>query len=212
MDGIKSMKPAYKVSVGSIYVCFATDIDKGTYEPTVYKFDVVKKIGVSENGSSTPIYSSGKKYDNVNSTAGTQLSIDNIAFPDEIIARMRGDSVGSEYGGVLSGASNERPYFMCGYTELKSWSVKKFRQFPKCQLTENTNDIETKEDAYKEQNDTLTIASSAFDDAGNDSYSIQTDNEKYPEKLTEELFFSKVIKSDADIKAILPDELKVRND
>lgn len=203
MDKIQNKKPPYKISVGALYIRFAQDIDNGVYEDDIYKLEVVKKIGVSENGSSTPIYSSGKKYDIVNSSAGTDLSIDEIAFPNELIAKMRGNQIGS-YGGVKSGASKARPYFMAGYVEEKSSDVKKFIQYPKCQLTENTEDIETKEDSFKEQNDTLTISSSAFDDDGNDKYSIQTDNEKFPDFLTENLFFSKVIKDDTDIDSLKP--------
>ena len=201
--GIKNMKPPYKLSVGSLYICFATDIDSGVYDSQTYKLDTVKKVGVTENGSSTPVYASGKKYDTVNSSSGTELAVDQIAFPDELVAKMRGETVSSKYGSVKSGASNERPYFMAGYVEEKSNGVKKFVQYPKCQLTENTNDIETKEDTYKEQSDTYTFSSSAFDSEGNDKFTIQTDNEKFPEGLTEELFFSKVIRSDDDIDSLI---------
>lgn len=201
---IVNKKPPYKISVGALFICFAKDIDKGEYETEITKLDVVKKIGVTENGSSTSVYASGKKYDTVTASAGTNLSVDEIAFPDEMIAKMRGDSIGSKYGGITSGASNVRPYFMAGYVEYKSGGIVKYTQYPKCQLSENTNDIETKTDSFSEQTDTITIASEAFDDAGNDKYSVQSDNELFPDFLTEDLFFSKVVKSDDDIDSLKP--------
>lgn len=198
-------RPPVKETVGAQYIVFATKGEAGeftrTYEDVVEKTEVVKKVSVSENSESTAVRASGKIYLNASSTSGTEISVEVIAFPAETIAKMRADEV-KESGLILSGGSSDKSYFAYGKTVYMHGDIKRFDWYPKCQLTANTDDVETSEEKFKEQNDTLTIMAMPFDDKGHIVVSIKEDV-KMPEGLTEELFFSKPILSETDLQEIL---------
>lgn len=202
-------RPPVKETVGAQYVCFSTVESAGEftkeYEEIVEKTETVKKVSVSENGDSTPVRASGKTYLTATSTSGTEISVEVVAFPQDTISRMRGDTVG-ETGLILSGGNKERPYFAYGKVVIMHGGLRRFDWFPKCQLSANTDDIETSDTSFKEQNDTLTILAMPFDDDGNICVSIKEDY-KSPSGLTEELFFSKPIMSESDLISILPSDV-----
>ena len=75
--------------------------------------------------------------------------------------------------------------------------------YPKCQLTENTDEAATSEEEFSEQNDTITIKAYAFDDEGHISVRVNSEMSSYPEGLTEEKFFEKPILDDAGLTAAL---------
>lgn len=202
---LKEKRPPIKETVGAQYICFALPGTNGeftgTYEEDIEKTEVVKSVKVSEGSENTPIYGSGKIYQTNSLNSGTEISVEVIAFPEETITRMRGESV-SQNGLILSGADSERPFFAYGKVVILSGKNYRYEWFPKCQLVSNTDDIETKEDKVKEQNDTFTIQAMPFDDFGNIKAYVESTLTKQ-DKLTEGLFFSKPIMNDADLESIL---------
>lgn len=202
----QTKRPPIKESVGAQYICFATVGDPGEftgqYKEEVEKTEVVKKVSLSENGESTPVRGSGKTYINASSTSSTDISVEVIAFPSETIAEMRADTV-CESGLILSGGNGERPYFAYGKVVNLYGGLHRFDWYPKCQLSANTDDIETSDTSFKEQNDTLTISAMPFDEFGHTVVSIKEDFKK-PDGITEELFFSKPIMNEKELLELLP--------
>lgn len=198
-------RPPIKETVGAQYICFATKGEPGEftgiYEQEVEKTEVVKKVDVSENSESTAVRASGKIYVNNSQTSGTEISVEVVAFPSDTTARMRGDTV-TPTGLVLSGANTERPFFGYGKTVQMKGGQNRYDWYPKCQLSANTDNIESADEKFKEQNDTLTIMAMPFDDEGNIQVSIKEDM-KAIEGLTEEKFFSSPIMNEKDFKKIL---------
>jgi phi13 family phage major tail protein len=181
--------PKIKQSVGAQYICFASTTTPGTYETSVEKSEVVKSISTSENAESTSVRASGKDYKVVNQQANVEISVEVVAFVQETLSKMRGET--SDAGGlILSGAGTDRPYFAYGKVVLLDGGVKRYEWFPKCQLVSNTDDVKTSDTSYSEQNDTLTIRAMAFDAAGNTKAYVQTDNTNFPAGLTEDEFFA----------------------
>lgn len=201
-------RPPVKESVGAQYVCFTNSEDAneftGEYENTVEKTETVKKVSVSENGDSTPVRASGKTYMNASSTSSTEISVEVVAFPVETISRMRGDKI-SEIGLILSGGNRTRPRFAYGKVVHLHGGLRRFDWYPNCQLSANTDDIETSDTSFKEQNDTLTISAMPFNDDGDIVVSIKEDY-KAPEGLTEEMFFTAPVLSEDDLKKTLESE------
>lgn len=201
----QTKRPPVKETVGAQYVCFIDSEDQneftGTYEDVVEKTETVKKVSVSENGDSTPVRASGKTYMNASSTSSTEISVEVVSFPSETIARMRGDKV-TETGLILSGGNRTRPRFAYGKTVQLHGGLRRFDWYPNCQLSANTDDIETSDTSFKEQNDTLTFSAMPFNDAGDIVVSIKEDY-KAPEGLTEEMFFNAPILDEDDLKKIL---------
>lgn len=199
---IKSKKPAMKQTVGAQYVCFANaetpgDYD-GTYESDVEKTEVVKSVKVTENSESSDVYASGKIYDSDTPMTSIDVEVSVIAFPDDTISRMRGDTV-EEGGLILSGGKSERPLFAYGkVVELKNEKYR-FEWYPKCKLTENSDDIATSEEKSSEQTDTIKIRAYPFDAAGN--ITCRVTESTAPAGLTEEKFFMKPILTDAELTA-----------
>ncbi len=195
-------RPPVKETVGAQYVCFTDNEDAseftGEYETTVEKTETVKKVGITENGESTPVRASGKTYMNASSTSGTEISVEVVAFPAETIARMRSDKL-TETGLILSGGNRTRPRFAYGKVVHMHGGLRRFDWYPNCQLSANTDDIETSDTSFKEQNDTLTISAMPFNDDGDVVVSIKEDY-KIPEGLTEEIFFAAPILSEKDLK------------
>ena len=198
-------RPPVKETVGAQYVCFSSSEDvneyNGKYEDIVEKTETVKKVSVSENGDSTPVPASGKTYMTVTSTSSTEISVEVVAFPSETISRMRGDTV-TESGLILSGGNKERPRFAYGKTVIMHGGLRRFDWYPNCQLSANTDDIETSDTSFKEQNDTLTISAMPFNDNGDIVVRIKEDF-KAPQGLTEDIFFSQPILSEDDLKKML---------
>lgn len=199
-------RPMIKETVGAQYYAFNTPTESGEFNPTTYedtiKTETVKKVGITENAENTTVKASGKDYATVAQVSSVDISVEVIAFPADDIAKMRAEKI-EENGLISSGASNKRPYFGYGKVVKKVGDGYRFEWFPKCQLVENTDDIETKEDSFKEQNDTLTIRAYAFNDNGDIRNYVDTESANFPEGLTEELFFTKPIVKAEDLTSLL---------
>lgn len=201
---IKTKKPMMKETVGAQYYAFNTpdkdgNIDYSTYEETI-KTEVVKKIGTTENGDNAQVRASGKDYANFNSVSSIDLAIEVVAFPVDDLAKMRGEEV-SKSGLASSGGTKERPYFAYGKVVKKVGGGIRYDWFPKCQLIENTDDIETSDESFSEQNDTVTIRAYPFNEAGDIKNYVDNEMTSFPAGLTEEKFFAKPIVTDADLTA-----------
>lgn len=202
---MKTKRPMIKETVGALYLAFNNpdenkEFDISNYEETT-KSEVVKKIGTTENSESTVVRASGNDYVTASQTSSVEHAIEVIAFDPEDIAKMRGDIIG-KYG-VSSGRSTQRPFFAFGKVVKKIGGGVEYAWYPKCQLVENTDDVETSEDSFSEQNDTLTIKAYSYNLENDKSYKINSEMSNFPEGITEELFFGSVTSSDADIDKIL---------
>lgn len=203
---IKQKKPPIKETVGSQYICFnnmSEDKDwTTTFEEEVEQTNVVKNVTVTENTVSQPVHASGGLYDTVNETTSANIEVEVIAFPDSTLCKMRGDNV-DEGGLILSGGSGEgreRPYFAYGkVVKLKGGKVR-FDWYPKCKLSENTDEVSTSEESFTEQTDTITIVAYPFNEAGDIVARVSSDV-NFPEGLTEEKFFAKPILDKAGLAA-----------
>lgn len=198
--GIKTKKPPMKQTVGAQYLCFANADESGgydgTYEADVEKTEVVKNVKVTENSETSDVYASGKVYDSDTPTSSIDIEVEVIAFPDDTISRMRGDTVGTS-GLILSGGNSERPVFGYGKVVLLKDGKCRYEWYPKCKLTENSDDIATSEEKASEQTDTIKIRAYPFDAEGNIVSKVTESTA--PAGLTEEKFFAKPILTDADL-------------
>lgn len=200
-------KPEVTLSVGAFYYALnnpgeGMDFDASSYD-NIVKSPVIKKVGMKETGESTPVKASGINYMTVSSKSDEELTVEVVAFAPDDLAKFRGDTV-SESGLITDSVAPVKPFFACGFPIEKSNGQSEYRWYPKCQLVENTGDVETKEDSFKEQNKTLTIKAYAFNDKSIKT-SVDTELSSFPAGLTEEAFFSKVITSDADLASVIPE-------
>lgn len=198
-------KPPRKETVGAQYVCFDNMDDENqwteTFEDVVEKTEVVKSVKVTENAETSDTYASGKVYDSDTETTTIEIEVEVVAFPDDTLCRMRGDLV--DTGGlILSGGKRVRPYF--AYGKVVKLKGGKFRMdwYPKCKLSENSDDTSTSEDKVSEQTDTIKITAYPFNEAG-DIVSRVASGVNCPEGLTEGAFFSQPILTASDLSAVL---------
>ena len=199
---IKNRKPPMKETVGAQYLCFATegkDYDR-TYEPDVEKTEVVKQVKVTDNSETADAYASGKVYDSDTQTKYVDIEVEVIAFPNDTLAKMKGDTV-SEGGLVLSGGNGERPIFAYGKVVKLKHGAYRYEWYPKCRLTENSDDISTSEEKSSEQTDTINIRAYPSDEKGN--IVAKVFSEAAPETLTEEKFFAKPILTEEDLTSTI---------
>lgn len=200
---ITTKKPPMKETVGAQYICFVTQTEDGDwqkqFEETVEKTEVVKKVKISENSSSEVTYASGVVYDSDTTAGNTTIEVEVIAFPADTLAKMRGEKV-EEGGLILSGAGGGRPYFAYGkVVKLKNDKIR-MEWYPKCKLTENSDEASTKTEKFAEQTDTVKIAAYPFDEKGNIKAYVDSSVSGYPAGLTEEKFFAKPILTKDDLK------------
>lgn len=185
-------KPFRNVGIGNLYYCFATDIEKLLFETTVHKSPTLKTIGTTENSSSENVYASNAVYDTDTSTAGIELSISVIAFQPQHRARMKGHKIKNGY--IIKNVNDEGEYFAVGVVYPKKSGHYTFDWYPKCKLSEASNDAQTKDDGgINSQDKNLTIKAMEFNDEGD--YCIEYDTELLEDgdvALTEEEFFLKV--------------------
>lgn len=201
---IKTKRPPMKETVGAQYICFAKETEEGefdgTYETDVEKTEVVKTVKVTVNADTGDSYASGKVYDSDTPTKSIDIETEVIAFPEDTLAKMKGDSV--DAGGlILSGSNSQRPFFAYGKVVKLRHGGYRYEWYPKCKLTENSDDISTSEDKTSEQTDTIKIKAYPFDDAGNIVAKITESSA--PEGMTEDKFFAKTILTKEDLAAAL---------
>lgn len=201
---ITTKRPKIKETVGGLYYAFNTMTEDGEFDPEAYetttKSDVVKTINTTDNATTTTVRASGQDYETVNQSSSIENEVEVIALDPEDLAKMRGDDI-HENGLVLSGAPGKRPFFAFGKVVKKLGGAVEFVWYPKCQLTENTDEAATSEEEFSEQTDTVTITAYAFDNAGNKSVRVNSEMSSFPEGLTEEKFFEKPILDDAGLTA-----------
>ena len=203
---ITKQKPTIKETVGSQYVCFDKMSEDGEwteeFEVDVEQTDVVKSVKVTENTTDSQIYASGILYDTVNETTSVNVEVEVIAFPDATLHKMRGDHV--DVGGlILSGGNGKgrvRPFFAYGKVVKMKGGKVRYDWYPKCKLSENTDETKTKEESFSEQTDTITIVAYPFNSAGDVVAKVSSDV-NFPVGLTEEKFFAKPILDAAGLAA-----------
>lgn len=190
---IKTRKPPMKQTVGAQYVCFGSNEDEeftGEYEESVEKTEVVKTVKMTENAETSDTYASGKVYDSDTPTKSIDIEVEVVAFPEDTVARMKGDTV-DEGGLILSGGGSKRPFFAYGKVVKLRNGGYRFEWYPKCKLTEKSDDISTSEEKASNQTDTIKIKAYPFDEAGNIVARVESGSA--PEGLTEDKFFAKPI-------------------
>ncbi len=203
---ITTKRPKIKETVGALYYAFNTMTEEGEFDPenyeTTVKSDVVKTINTTDNTGATVVRASGGNYTTAYQTSSADNEVEVVAIDPEDLSKMKGDDI-HENGLVLGGAPKARPYFAFGKVVKKIGGAIELVWYPKCQLTENTDEAATSEEEFSEQNDTITIKAYAFDDEGHISVRVNSEMSNYPEELTEEKFFEKPILDDAGLTAAL---------
>ena len=203
---ITTKRPKIKETVGALYYNFNIMTENGEFDPKAYgttiKSEVVKTITTTDNATTTTVRASGKDYETVNQSASVENEVEVIALDPEDLAKMRGDDV-HENGLILGGAPKRRPFFAFGKVVKKVGGAVEYVWYPKCQLTENTDEATTSENEFSEQTDTVTITAYAFDESGNTSVRVNSEMKSFPEGLTEEKFFEKPILDDEGLAATI---------
>ena len=201
---ITTKRPPLKQTVGAQYLCFNNASEdggwSGTYEENVEKTEVVKSVKVSESAEQNDVYASGSVYQSDMTSGADQVEVEVIAFPVETLARMRGEKV--EEGLHFSGGRRERPYFAYGKVVKYSGSYR-LEWYPKCKLAGNSDEVNTSEEKFQEQNDTINISAYPFNAEGDKKVYIDSSEASFPEGATEEKFFAKPILTKEDLTAAL---------
>lgn len=202
---INSKKPPMKETVGAQYICLNVMDDNNQwtnqFKEDIEKTEVVKTVTVTENAETSTVYASGRVYDADTEVVSTDIEVEVIAFPDDTLAELRGDSV-DEGGLILSGGSRPRPYFAYGKVVILKGGKVRFDWYPKCKLSENSDEASTKESSFSEQTAKIKISAYPFNDDG-DIVAKVSSEVNFPEGLTEEKFFAKPILTKEDLAAAI---------
>lgn len=200
---IAQNKPALIVTVGAQYICMNTPAVDGswtdTFETEVSKLPTVVSVEVKDTTDSYDAYASGKVYDTDTDILSEEISTENIAFPAQLVAKLRGDTVDS--GVIMSGGLRTRPWFAYGVPIINKDGSKLLRWYPKCKLTDNDDKTESSEDKHKDQNKTLTIKAYQFNDAADIKVEMDTSDEA-AKMVTEDTFFAVPLTTFAAAKAL----------
>ena len=200
---INELRPKIKLTVGAQYICFNEgdangDWDANEFESDVSKFPTVVQASITDEVDSYDVYASGAVYDADANVLSRTIAVTNVAFDDATIARMRGESVSSK-GVILEGGNAERPWFAYGIVEVKKGGGLVLRWFPKCKLTENSDESATSTASHSDQNSTMNIKAYQYNDDGNTDV-------KAPEiaGITESAFFAAPLLTAAAVEALIP--------
>ena len=200
---ITEKKPSTKYTVGAQYICFNTDNDwdASDYESAVTKLPTVVDISVTDNSNSYESYASGIVYESDTIVTYKEISVTQLAFDPEIIAKMKGDLV--DTGIIMSGGIKTRPFFAYGVPIIKKDKTIDMRWFPKCKLVDNSDATATSTDSHSDQTDTLTIRAYGFDEDQNQEVKVLT-AETANAGITEAAFFAAPVLTVAAAKALRP--------
>lgn len=206
VEKIIEKKPQVKETVGDMYYVrnnpTGTEFDITKYAESVIKTPTIKKIGVTETVENTTIRASGKVYKTISKTAYYDFAVENSAVVPEDLSWMRGEE-NHKNGLVQSGESDTRPFFGYGKVVKKTENEIQWEWYPKCQLIENTDDIETSGENFTEQNDTLTIRAYPFDNHGHIRNYINSEMPDFPTEVTEDAFFSAPVITVSDLDKLI---------
>lgn len=202
---IASKKPPMKLTVGAQYICFNTmtsdgDWQSGAYDTEVTKLPTVVNAEISDVADSYDAYASGAVYDTDTDVIAKTISVENIAFSNLMLAKMRGDAI--DGGVIVSGGRRVRPYFAYGIVKLFKDGSRHLCWYPKCKLTENDDNSATSNDSHSDQNANVTIKAFTINDNRDIDVSIDTSVSEYAE-VTEEDFFAAPLETAADAKALI---------
>ena len=200
---ISEKRPSTKYTVGAQYICFNEDEDwdAAEFESDVTTLPTVVNIQVTDNADSYESYASGAVYESDTIVTYKEIAVEQLAFPEDLVAQMRGDTV--DTGIIMSGGIKKRPYFAYGVPIIKKDGTKDMRWYPKCKLAENTDATATSTDAHSDQTDTLTIRAYGFDADQNQEVKVLTGDENNA-RITEAAFFAAPILTVAAAKALRP--------
>ena len=109
----------------------------------------MKTIHQTDEYTESPVYASGLIYDVEESVTGSKIETSQIAWPPELLAEMRGDRL--EGGLVFSGDGRSRPYVAIGYVVQLKNGQKDLVWNPKCELSADDVQHETKSGTYTER-------------------------------------------------------------
>ena len=201
---ITEKKPSTKHTVGAQYICFNTGSPEwsgSSFEEAVTKLPTVVDVDIADNADSYESYASGDVYESDTIVLYKDITVNELVFPEDILARMRGDTV--DEGVILSGGIKERPYFAYGVPIKKKDGSFNMRWFPKCKLTGNSDKTATSTASHADQTDSINIRAYGFDNAQNQDVGCLTsisDNEG----ITEAAFFAAPLLTIAAVKALRP--------
>lgn len=200
---ITEKKPSTKYTVGAQYICFNTDEDwdASDFESDVTKLPTVVDISITDNSNSYESYASGIVYESDTIVTYKEISVTQLAFEEEIIAKMKGDTVDS--GIIMSGGIKNRPFFAYGVPIIKKDKTMDMRWYPKCKLVDNSDATATSTDSHSDQTDTLTIRAYGFDDDQNQEVKVLT-AETANAGITEAAFFAAPVLTVTAAKALRP--------
>lgn len=193
---ITPIKPFRRVGVGAQYVCFFDPEQTGlttAYESGVTKCKTVQSIETNEERSTEPVYASNEEYDVDTVSTPPKLSVENVAFPPSVLARMRGNNVSGAF--VVHSIFDDGEYFAHGVVYPKKGGHKKYVWYPKCKLTSNSDSAQTKDGGGSNSQNTKTeIQTFSFNNSGD--YKVEYDTELLTGAatvMTEEEFFAQPI-------------------
>lgn len=203
-SGITAQHPSTKLTVGAQYIAFNTMAADGTwqntFDTTIYKLPTVVDVEIKDSNDSYDSYASGETYESDTQTSYKEISETNLAFPEELLAKMNGDTVTD--GVILENGMKTRPYFAYGMVVKKKDETLDLRWYPKCKKTDNSDKTATSEDKHKDQTDTITIKSYGYDADQNKCVRVLTSSTTYKD-LTEDKFFAKPLTTEAEVKALV---------
>lgn len=200
---ITTKKPSYKQTVGAQYVCFDKMDENydwaGDWESDVIKTNTVKNVEVADSSSSTPIYASGTQYGQEDDVAYKDITVEVIAFSDQTLAKMKGDTV-TESGAIISNRNGIKPYFAYGKVVKLSQGKRRYEWFGKCKLVGITDKTATSTESFSEQTDTITIRAYPLNDG---TYGVSTSADvELPATVTEDTFFAAPLITEDDYEAL----------
>lgn len=197
---MNTKKPKMVETVGAFYYALnSINYDEKEFKDVI-KSPVIKKVKVEPEGETVTVRASGQDYDTVNTTSSIELEVETIAFDPEDLAVMKAERITTK-GLVFGGGSKEKPYFACGWPVIKTGDGYTYKWYPKCKLTENSEEASTSEETFKEQTSTQKITAYAFNENNEKFVYVDSDVLK-DSNVTEEQFFSKVIITEEDFESI----------
>lgn len=202
---ITSKKPAYRVSVRDAFICFIDSHTAGgavTYENEIVRLPVLKSVGVRPDAQEKKIYASGIVYAQTTRVSGTDLEVDAVALPTDLVRKARGAVRVGTSGLSYDQAHPTRPEFAFGFIDDMSDGSEEYRFYPRCVLNIPEEDHETSEDEDPDPEDSYTISSMPTEENVTRVYYATGDAATGKTPLTPEAFFGALPYTVAQIEAL----------
>ena len=185
--------PDYEITVGNAYFAGFTESSGTRSYDDVVGLEAIKSVGITKQKAEQTVYASGITYNYTSRKTGSQITVNALEIPADLVRKYLGKTVSSKKGFAFDQTSDVLPEFAFGYSTEYSNGDQVFKWFPRCKLIDHNPSSETATESPVEPDKSYTILAMPYNKLIEVEYDQSQVDTTTKVPLSEETFFTQVI-------------------